>query len=305
MAAPNFDEAAAYPRVAQIRERAAASDWSGIAAILNGVGSAERASLGHAAARAGAGRLARAQLERERLDLTAATVLAADRVEAAWQIRGTRPVPDDVDRFWAGLDEADLVIRDFIVHYPDDATLWSISLTVVRGLELGLSEGQRRYHRLAQLDAQHLFGQLSQLQLLCPKWAGTWDLAHAFATAGSDASVPGSLNPVLEAQVFLEHYLAIPVAEDAQYLAHEGVRRKVYAAAERSIWHSAFEPVHGWVEAMSTFAMAFALLGDRRAVDDAFGRLGDLGSEAPWSLLGTPAEIVQRAKLGQRLVQTR
>jgi hypothetical protein len=71
---------------------------------------------------------------------------------------------------------------------------------------------------------------------------------------------------------------------------------ELHDAAHRSIWDPDFQRPAGWVQAASTFAMAFSLAGDEQAAALSFSVLGEFSSETPWNLLGGDVAAVVHAR---------
>lgn len=299
---PILDPAAAYPRIAGLRDALDSGDWPACREILAVAEPAERTFLTMIAFdEPGLEDFLRGVLNGDPGDGAAGALLGQHLIGTAWRIRTAAPAEQvSRERFAAfidGLGAAERVLLDAAARSPRDPAIWTARLITARGLELGRSEARRRYHRLVGIDPHHLPGQWQLLQQLCPKSGGEWELAHAFARDVAEAAPPGSFNPALVAEAHLEHWLeqhGRGAAAGRRYLAAGPVRDELYEAARRSVWHPDFRRAHGWVRVMSTFAMAFALLDDQQAAASLFTELGDLSSDRPWDYLGDPGSVIIR-----------
>lgn len=297
---PVLDPAAAYPRITGLRDALDAGDWPACREVLGAADPSERTFLTMIAFdEPGLEDFLRGVLGGDPGDGAAAALLGQHLIGAAWRIRTTAPAAqvrgERLTAFTDGLGAAERVLLDAAARSPRDPAIWTARLITARGLELGRSEARRRYRRLAAIDPHHLPGQWQLLQQLCPKSGGDWALAHAFAHEVAGAAPPGSVNPVLVAEVHLEHWLeehGRSTAAGRRYLAAAPVREELHEAARRSVWHADFRREHGWVRVMSTFAMAFALLDDDRSAASLFTELGDLSSDRPWDYLGDPGSVI-------------
>jgi hypothetical protein len=299
-----LDPAAALERLAPLRSALAAHDWAAARRVLDAAGPAERTLLVLAAGPPDPEGFLGHVLATDPDDSGAAALLAQHLVAAAWRIRTHAPAAqvsqEQFRQFDEGLRRAEWVLVEAVARRPDDPTLWVVRLASARGLGLDGSEIRRRYDRLAAIDPQHLPGQAELLQSLCPKWGGTWPTAFAFARECAAAATPGSLNPVLVVDAHVERWLELrqsDAAAAAGYLTTDEVRTEIVDAAQRSVWHPAFVPAPGWVQALSTFALVFSEQGDQRAAADLFARLGPLASAAPWdSLSADPVALVRERR---------
>ena len=282
-----LDRAAAYPETAALTAALGRRDWPACRALLDATGPMERTAL----IQAGADEkdlegFLRGVLRADPRDGAASALLGEHLIRVGWEIRtGARAEHVSREQFAAfhdWLGKAEQVLIDGAAHNPGDPAVWTSRLTSARGLELGLAETRRRYDRLVAADPHHLPGQFAFLQSLCPKWSGTWEQLHEFARDAAAAAPPGSPHGALVAQAHIEHIVEVG-GDMLSYLSHEPVRAEIYAAAQRSIWHPEFRRGYGWLEALSTFALAFTLLDDQRSAAAAFTALGNLATRMPWS----------------------
>jgi hypothetical protein len=217
------------------------------------------------------------------------TLLAYRKVVIGWDIRSAARAQhvsrEQFHRFHDWLRQAEQLLIDVCAEQPDFALAWYVRLITARGLELGQSETRRRYDRLAAVSPHHRAAQSQVLQQLCPKWGGTWELAHGFARECAAAAPDGSGCAVIVADAHIEHWLDLSGPADHAYMAGAAVRDDLRFAAEVSVWHPAYQGDAGWVQAHNTFAMAFSLGGHLRDAARHFAVLGDRASESPWDYL--------------------
>ncbi|XVV10845.1 hypothetical protein ACQP2X_39305 [Actinoplanes sp. CA-131856] len=164
-------------------------------------------------------------------------------------------------------------------------------MATARGLELGPTVAHYRYAKLAEIDPHHLPGQSQMLQQLCPKWGGSWEQAFGFARQAMFDSPEGTPNAVLLVQAHLEYWLE---SGSKHYLSSPGVREGLTTAAHHSVLHPAFQRTAGWVEVINTFAMAFAMAGDRHSAAAMFTALGPYVSRYPWTYHPEPIAAFRR-----------
>ncbi|WP_151771750.1 hypothetical protein [Streptomyces abyssomicinicus] len=220
------------------------------------------------------------------------TLLAYRQVVIGWDIRSAdraRNVSrDQFRKFHDWLRKAEQLLIDVCAEQPAFPLAWYVRLITARGLELGQSEARRRHDRLAAVSPHHHAAQSQLLQQLCPKWGGTWELAHGFARECASAAPDGSDCAVLVADAHIEHWLDLPSSEDEAYMRGVPVRDDLRFAAEVSVWHPAYRPDANWISAHNTFAMAFSLGGHLQDAARHFAVLGDRACRSPWNYLGDP-----------------
>jgi hypothetical protein len=286
-----LDPADAYPQLAALRTAIAGRDWRACRAVLD----PEPASMRSMLIRLGGNEsnlltdFFRAARNKDPEDAAAGAILGFHLIDVGWRVRTEKRAKyvsrDQFKAFFAWLRQAEQVLIDTAARHPGDAAVWVARIISARGLSLGLAEGRRRYERLRVADPHNYIGQSQFLQMMCPKWAGTWDQLHAWAREES-AAAPGSLAGGLVAEAHIEHWLDLSGAEQTRYLADARVRDELNVAAQLSIWHADFRRDAGWVQAASAFAMAFGLVGDEYGAARSFALLGDLAAKFPWRYLG-------------------
>jgi hypothetical protein len=305
-----LDPAAAHPELGMLRTALRGHDWAACRAVLDAASPGGRSALlNHASDERGVDEFLRYVLQTRPEDSAAAALLALNLVDIGWEVRGSGWAADvPADRFALFHDrlrQAEAVLIDAAARCPADPALWVARLVTARGLRLGQAETRRRYDRLAATDPHHLTGQWQFLQSLCPKWGGAWPALHAWAWEAMAAAPPGAVQGTLVADAHLEQWMAIAGSDldaAAAYLASEPVRGALHRAAQHSVWHPQFRAEHGWVQAASSFAMAFSLMGDRPAAAATFARLGPLAHRWPWEYLGDDVAATIRGYRNQSLV---
>ncbi len=217
-------------------------------------------------------------------------------VGLAWEVRTSQRAKNVSKQQFATMREhlitAERVLIDLTAWRPDYALGWAVRLTTSMGLELGMNEAKRRYAQLAKVRPHLYNAQARMLQLLCPKWCGTWEEMFGFVRECVRTAPDGSLNPALIADAHLERGYEMKAPERTQYLRQPAVIRELQDAARRSVLHPAFRRVYGWVGAHSCFAAAFSLAGEYRMAAVHFRELGDLGSRYPWSYYGDAQRVL-------------
>lgn len=289
--AATLDPAAAYPEVNAVRAALAARDWAGVRRVVDAASPVGRTML----LRIGADSddledLLRYVVLTDPDDSGAAAMLGMHLIRIGWGIRsGARAQhvsSEQFSTFHDWLRRAEVVLLDGLARHPADPALWTARLISARGLEMGLAETRRRYHKLAALDPHHLPGQIQFLQRLCPKWSGSWELLHPWCREAMLAAPPGALQAGLVVEGHIEHWLDLDGDEPSlRYLQDGPVRAEIYEAAQRSVWHPDFRRDPGWVQVANGFAMVFGLLDDQRAAASVFAMLGNLATELPWGYL--------------------
>jgi len=304
-----FDPAAAYPEVAALQAALTARDWAVCRQVLDSAEPAARTDLVLICAeQPGLEEFLREAWQRDPADTAAAAMLGSFLTQDGWRVRTTSAAADVSRQQWEifheRLRQAERVLVRAAARNPYDPAVWVCRMTTSRGLGLSLPETRRRYDRLSAAHPHHLPGQLSLVQQLCPKWGGDWAQLHQFARESMQAAPLGTHNAVVVVAAHLEQWLAGLDNTIGRGPGHlPAVAGEIYEAAQRSVWHPEFRRGFGWVRVMSTFAMAFSLLGDDRAAGSMFAALGPFASERPWSDLGSPARVIRgRREAGLRAV---
>ncbi len=214
----------------------------------------------------------------------AATLLAARLITIGWEARGGHSA-SQVSRarfavFHDHLHRAERLLDQVRAAEPGNVAAWTSSLLTARGLQMGLAEARRRYEGAARACPHPFAAQLELVQQLCPKWGGSFELAHTFAQGCAEAAPGGALNAVAIAEVHIEQ--ARTESNARRYLRQPQVAEQLRWAAMRSVWHPSYRPVHGWVQAHSNFAYVWGLAGRNREAAPHFAALGNRTTPYPW-----------------------
>jgi hypothetical protein len=294
-----LDRAAAYPEIAGLRTALQRRDWPACRALLDQLEpSARSGALLDCGDETGIESFLRDVLAADPADPAATALLGHHLIQAGWKIR-TGYTAEHVSRgqfrqFHEWLRKAELLLIDGAARNPRDPAIWTARLLTARGLQLGLSETRRRLDRALAAQPHHLPAQIQFLQSACPKWSGTWDLAHGFARDAAAAAPPGSPQGVLVVYAHIEHIFGDDETDVFRYLSNDAIRAEIYEAAQRSVWHPEFQRGYGWLQALNGFALIFTMLDDRRSAATAFAALGNLAAEYPWNQVGADVQAQVR-----------
>ncbi|MGC1215779.1 MAG: hypothetical protein WA890_31540 [Micromonospora sp.] len=288
----DFDPAAAFPEVTEMRAALSGWDWARVRQLLDPRDWANRSFLiGIVDEDPGTGQFLRTVLAQYPGDVVAATMLAAHLVQVGWAIRTDKQAKHVSREQFAQLHEhlrqAEQILIDVCARDPGNVIAWEERLTTAMGLELGLAEARRRYDRLARYAPHHMPAQSRLFQQLCPKWGGTWEKAFDFARECMLAAPEGAQNAALLAEAHLERFISFDTdGERTAYVRDPRVVQDIWTAAQRSVLHPHFRHEPGWVSTRSVFVFWFGLMDQWQAAAAQFAALGHLGSEYPWSYLG-------------------
>jgi hypothetical protein len=89
-----------------------------------------------------------------------------------------------------------------------------------------------------------------------------------------------------------ERLLQLPLAQMPAFAREATAAAPLYEAAGRSVLHPAFVRRLDWPVPFNTFALAFALAGERQAARHLFRQLGTLATEFPWRYLDDRSPMV-------------
>ena len=304
---PLFDAADAFPEFTTLRAAMAERDWSAVATFFAGLATSDGVicAASVAAEVSDSEEFLKKRATMPWPDPLAGLLFAERLIVLGWTARTTARAKhvsrQQFAKFHEYLRDAERILMDVTARDPGNVPAWAARLKTARGLELGQAEARRRYDRGAMRDPHCYQAQLALLQQLCPKWNGTLEGAHAFASECAQAAPDGSLNASLVAWAHIEHWMELSEADQAGYLARQEIQQELVDAANRSVLHPAFRKVHGWVSAHSSFAMAFSLAGNHSTAARHFEALGDLASESPWSYLPDAAAGIQRHRAAAAL----
>ncbi|MFF1819657.1 hypothetical protein ACFVWG_20315 [Kribbella sp. NPDC058245] len=219
----------------------------------------------------------------------------------AWEARGGYRAKytqaEQFRLFFERLRLAESSLYDVVAANPDEIAAWAFLVRTARGLELGLEDGEFRFHQATSRHATNLKAHAEWLQTNCQKWSGSHDrmfhLARSAAAAAPDGNMLHALIPLAHLEVMLDR--EGPAAR--LYMTQPDVQAELRAAAERSVLHPAADLRPGWPLYFNTFAMAFAQAADHPAAAAVFSRLGDQITTHPWQYVpGDPTKTFNKAR---------
>ncbi|CAL9643707.1 hypothetical protein SUDANB120_06413 (plasmid) [Streptomyces sp. enrichment culture] len=276
------------PAVTRVREAAEAGDWAGVRdGLAARPESADRAGmLGTVSEVAGVEEWIHRAIAAEPDSALPLLVAGARYVAWGWEAR-TGARAQHVSRaqfevFHERLRGAETFLYEAAEREPDWVTPWQVLLTSGRGLQVGPVVAQRRFEAAVRRDPFHLRTHQQHLQQVCRKWGGSHEEMHAFARASMLKAPEGSLLGQLVALAHIEHWLDLEGEACARYMRSSDVVGSLREAADRSVLHTGFEQGYGRVQVCNSFAMAFALTGDREYARRCFDATGGVVSEFPW-----------------------
>lgn len=283
-----FDLPAIYPEIPAYRAAVQARNWPAARAIYDGAPSWELRQMlvDDASQLPGVEMFLRDVLTYDPHDPVAATLLGARLVTLGWEARTARRAKYVSERRFAifhdHLRQAEAVLAPLCERDPVNPPAWRERIKIARGLQLGIDEAHRRYEELSKHVPHYLPAQRSMMQNIHPKWGGSFSLLHSFAATCTEAAPPGANSGLLVVEAHLETYLKLPIREMSAYLESDATKRSMYAAAERSVFHTSFGRTIGWISALSWFALGFTLIKDWPKAKRCFMLLGNYGDDEAW-----------------------
>ncbi|WP_018833656.1 hypothetical protein [Salinispora tropica] len=289
------DVATAYRELSDLRAGVLDGDWVALRRLVDGQRPATRTEMiSYAGSLPPTEAFAQRQVEADPADGLAAALLGESLIVRAWDVRtgyqAQHVSQNQFREFHQILRGAERMLIDAAAYQPGDPAIWYCRLLTARGLQLGQAEARRRYDRLAESDPHHLPGQLQYLQQICPKWGGSFDEMHSFAWAAMVAAPEGAAQGSLVAQAHFEHLVSLEGRQQDDYRRDLRVREELREAAARSVLHPAFGTEHGWIDAVSRFALIYSVLGDHALAAPYFAAVGNLVSESVWGYFNDPVE---------------
>ena len=211
----------------------------------------------------------------------AATALAIRRIAVGWEHRTTgdssEVSAEELAEFWRHLRLGERALVDVCAAHPEYIPAWTARLVTARGLQLGKSEGYRRFRR--NPGTRHdVSAQIALQQFVEPKWFGTRDEADDFARNSASSALDGSNSGALVAIMHLEHWAATGGGQlgQAQLIA-PGVLDELRVVASRTVLHPSHQLTPLGVVAHSAFLLVYWLAD---ALVDAGPHLDVLGERA-------------------------
>ncbi|MFC8717904.1 hypothetical protein [Kitasatospora sp. NPDC057198] len=286
--APEFDPLLAFPELAALRESVRRSSWEEVAAFFDALTDpADRSFAIRVVTETPevGGFLQRAVAAHPGSTLPR-VLQGGYYVHQAWEARGSSLAKyvsaEDFAVFRRRLGIADKLLGQVTAEEPGNTDAWRLRLPVSRGLQQGTDRTRRHYLRLAAHDPHDYPAQSQLLQHLLPKWAGSWEEAFTFARQCRLVAEPGSLNPVVLAEVHLERRFNVGGEQDPAHLRRPEVVAELVDAAEHSVLHPDFRGGYHSIAAHGHFAAAFGLAGEHALAAPHFRALNGYASEFPW-----------------------
>ena len=277
-----FDLARAVPELAELRQLVGRMEYAELTNRLEHLAVEAPSDLTVASDfLAGSSELAahmQRRLNQEPTDVAAKHLRAHRLILRAWETRGRSNVEFVSDQqftsFQAQLRNAELELLQLCATAPGSSWAWFLRLLTARGLELGIGESRRRYDRLVELHPVHPAAQRQFLQVLCPKWGGTWDQVFEFVTECRQAAPDGSTAHALVAHAHFERWASSAQKEATAYLRAPAIQEELRNAADASVFSPAYQRGFDWVETHTAFAFVRAFGGDERGASRHFDALG-------------------------------
>ena len=211
-------------------------------------------------------------------------------VHWAWEARGAERAEytkeEQFREFFHRLRIAENALDEVVARDPGDTTARTWLVTSSRGRQVDADEARARFDAVVARHPSHVVAHEQRMQYLCKKWFGSHEQMFAFAREATAAAPAGSLLPELIHVAHVEMWLSLPAGEDAAYIGSPEVVAELHAAAEKSVFHPAFERRHGWIPRATAFAMGFHLAGESAAAARVFDMLGDNAGGWIWGYLG-------------------
>ncbi|WP_405020557.1 hypothetical protein OHV05_30600 [Kitasatospora sp. NBC_00070] len=288
---PAVDPACGNETLALMLRQAEAGDWPALCAGLAAVGDPSELTWLVAGVSNVAGTeegLAKAVADRP--DSALPLLLSGARqISWAWEAR-TRAQAQHVSQeqwrvFGERLEVAEQQLFEVAEREPDWLAPWYFLQISGRGASLDKEAGRIRFEAALRRCPGHLDSHKQRLQQLCAKWGGSHQQMHAFARESMLAAPPGSPLGELVVLGHLERWLDLPSGADHSYLTSPDVLAELHEALGRSILHPDYVRPAGWQSAYNTFAMVFALVGEKWTARQLFEAIGPTVTESPWHYL--------------------
>ncbi|GAA4679250.1 hypothetical protein Prum_044030 [Phytohabitans rumicis] len=234
-------------------------------------------------------------------------VQGAHGVFWAWEARGSayaeHTQQEQFDLFFKRLTFAENCLDDVADRDPYDTTARAFLLNSGIGRQVDLAEQQRRFSEVVKRHPQHKWAHGAMQQYLCEKWFGSHDQMFAFAREISRYAPPGSPLHGAIAEAYIEKYLDLSrTGGGSAYMEQPEVGAELTAAAERSVFHPAFQRRPGWPRLFNSFAFALHLSDQYQAAYRVYQIIGDdYITEHPWDYYNSDRPVDYFLSLRQPL----
>ncbi|MCZ2527993.1 hypothetical protein [Streptomyces sp. HB2AG] len=302
---PRVDPDQGDPDLARLRVAAGAADWP---ALLDGLSAVEDGPdrtwlIAVVTDRRGMQEWLPAAVVARPESALPLLVSGARLVSWAWEARtGARARDVSAEQFKVfhqRLRDAEEQLYEVAEREPGWLAPWYFLQISGRGLQVGPEAALARFEAAVRRCPDHLGSHQQRLQQLCRKWGGSHEEMHAFARSSMLSSAPGSPLGTLVATAHLEEWLDRCDGEgDAaagRYMRRPDVVAQLHEAAEHSVLHPDYPWPRSWAGNFNTFAMAFALAGEKAAASRMFKILGGTVTEFPWQYAGGVPSMVFRS----------
>lgn len=227
-------------------------------------------------------------------------------VHWAWQARGSgraHTVAEDAwPVFYARLVEADRDLAQAATMDDEDPTPHARGIQIALGLDLGLTEKQKRFAEATRRFRWHRNAHTIMVQATAAKWSGSEQGMFDFARWASGQAPEGSSVHAVVPLAHLEAWLSRPSkAADGQpvqsrYFRDGQVGAEIWRAADRSIRSPRYQPSRYTPSDRNIFAMCFYLMRDYQAQLGQVRLIGPHVTDSPWHYQGDPGFAYERAR---------
>ncbi|MDR1798780.1 MAG: hypothetical protein LBR19_02705 [Bifidobacteriaceae bacterium] len=218
------------------------------------------------------------------------TLLAGAVVEAGWSIRGTGWASSVSDIQWeafhAYLKQAEAILEQVVQANPGYLPAWVLLLRTGKGLDVDLSVMTERYGRLHSAHPSFFPAQLAYMDVLLPKWGGSWELTGQFVDQMVAQAPLGALTRALPAFVHEQRIVEFDDEKPiCKYFKDKSVAADVLRVAQESVLHPAHQPSPYTKQVRSLLAWELSLGNQAKAAAPLYQALGQYPASNGWSRL--------------------
>lgn len=284
-------------RVLALVQAAEAGDWEAVkeAALPFDLGR-EHQVLAEIAEVAGVQEWIGRAVEEDKEHRALALLISGSRhVVWGWEARTSARAVDVSQEQWRVFHERLHIAEEQLLEAaelrPEWISPWRRLLTSGRGMSLGPAVTETRLDAALRRDPLDLGVHMEWLSQLQPRWGGEPGQALAFAReafAGApDGHRLGCVLPMAHIEEWVE-------SDRMDHLENPQVREELRQAADRSIFHPAYERRLGWQEDFNIFAMALSLAGEKAAARRVYRELDGAFTPWPWKYVARPEAMYAR-----------
>ncbi|GHF36778.1 hypothetical protein [Streptomyces griseosporeus] len=284
-------------RVLALVQAAEAGDWEAVkeAALPFDLGR-EHQVLAEVAEVAGVQEWIGRAVEEDKEHRALALLISGSRhVVWGWEARTSARAVDVSQEQWRVFHERLHIAEEQLLEAaelcPEWISPWRRLLTSGRGMSLGPAVTEARLDAALRRDPLDLGVHMEWLSQLQPRWGGEPGQALAFAReafAGApDGHRLGCVLPMAHIEEWVE-------SDRMDHLENPQVREELRLAADRSIFHPAYERRLGWQEDFNIFAMALSLAGEKPAARRVYRELDGAFTPWPWKYISQPEAMYAR-----------